>query len=126
MKEEKNKPMSFNEYIDSISKKVNVLGCDYQILLDMSVEQFPHLEDADGFCDFYDKKIVLGTFTKENGYEHGDLDCFKRKVLRHELVHAFLHESGLRDIAMDERIVDWIAIQFPKINKMFEELEILE
>lgn len=67
---------------------------------------------------------MLGNFTKENGYEHSDLEYFERKVLRHEIIHAFLHESGLHDLAMDEQIVDWLAIQFPKINQMFEELEI--
>ena len=37
-----------------------------------------------------------------------------KKVIRHELVHAFLFESGLsvNSWADNEEIVDWIAIQF--------------
>jgi hypothetical protein len=104
--------------------KVAVLGTEYEIIDQASVTDYPYLEDCDGYCDFYDHKIILGQFTKENGYEHGDLAYFGRKVLRHELVHAFLHESGMHDQAMDEQLVDWIAIQFPKLNKLFDQLEI--
>lgn len=104
--------------------EVNILGTDYEIVHDASAVDYPYLQDCDGYCDFYARKIILAQFTKENGYEHGDLEFFGRKVLRHELVHAFLHESGMHEEAMNEQIVDWIAIQFPKLNKLFEQLEI--
>jgi hypothetical protein len=43
--------------------------------------------------------------------------------MRHELVHAFLFESGLHNDswAANEAAVDWIANQFPKILKAFQE-----
>jgi hypothetical protein len=54
----------------------------------------------------------------------------ERETIRHEIVHAFLNESGLgwnalpneRAWAKNEEMVDWIAIQFPKIAKVFREL----
>lgn len=56
---------------------------------------------------------------------------FRRKeVLRHEIVHAFLAESGLqadtskaRAWAMNEEMVDWIARQGPKIFQTFREAD---
>lgn len=46
-------------------------------------------------------------------------------MLRHELIHAFFCEAGLDDYSSNEQLVDWIAIQSPKIFKIFQELEIL-
>ena len=50
-------------------------------------------------------------------------------TLRHEILHAFLHESGLwgcslesTSWAMNEEMVDWVAIQFPKILKVYRQL----
>lgn len=56
-----------------------------------------------------------------------------KKTLRHEIIHAFLTESGLHGNtynvdggwAMNEEMVDWFAIQSPKIMRVFEELEVL-
>ena len=53
----------------------------------------------------------------------------EEETLRHEIVHAFLNESGLMDSTFaydggwskNEEMVDWLAIQIPKIHKVFEE-----
>ena len=53
--------------------------------------------------------------------------------IRHEVVHAFLEESGLSDCSLrpemawarNEEMVDWIAIQFPKMLEAFKWLEVL-
>lgn len=52
--------------------------------------------------------------------------------MRHEIIHAFLAESGLqanyehyRQFGHDETLVDWMAIQFPKIYKAFREADAL-
>ena len=40
-------------------------------------------------------------------------DNYTKSCLRHEIAHAFLHESGLSsnsEWAMNEEIVDWIAL----------------
>ena len=49
--------------------------------------------------------------------------------MRHEITHAFLNESGLDANASDtdcwaknEEMVDWFAIQSPKIYKAFNEV----
>jgi hypothetical protein len=47
--------------------------------------------------------------------------------MRHELIHAFLFESGLDccSWADKEEIVDWIAIQFPKLQNVFEQINVV-
>ena len=61
-----------------------------------------------------------------------NLDSYKKKVLRHEIVHAFLYESGLwnnsgdiRSWGQSEEIADWIAIQSPKIFRAFKDVDAL-
>ena len=46
----------------------------------------------------------------------------KKEILRHELIHAFLVESGLnRNCGWhNEEMVDWLAIQFNKIKDIFK------
>ena len=56
-----------------------------------------------------------------------------KETLRHEIIHAFLNESGLRYDAKEsfgpwtqnEEMIDWFAIQSPKIFKVYEELKLL-
>ena len=56
----------------------------------------------------------------------------KKQNLRHECIHAFFMESGLAfnsnstdNWAVNEEMIDWFAIQAPKIFKVFQELDIL-
>ena len=104
---------------------VNVLGTDY------TVEKFKRaydecLCDCDGYCDKTSKRIVVAE--KDSVCNLDDFECHQKKVLRHEIVHAFLYESGLwqssygsKCWAQNEEMVDWIAIQEPKLNKAFKE-----
>lgn len=110
--------------------KVNILGTDYEIIK-QTKEENPKLEEALGFCEMYSKKIVIDSEigTDGNKMTVENVDAFKRKVLRHEIIHAFFAESGLRsnsDYAENEELVDWIAIQFPKMMKIFSELGVLD
>lgn len=111
-------------------KEVNILGTKYTIL-EQTGEENPKMKDAFGICEYYSKKLVVSPVSEyennPNAYEN--IPAFRNKVLRHEVIHAFFAESGLRsnsDYAENEELVDWIAIQFPKIAKAFKELEIEE
>ena len=104
--------------------KVNILGAEYKI-------SFKELgdSDVDGFTDYTEKSIVMRS---DNYNEVGDFEWLQKKQLRHELIHAFMAESGLQanwehfqKFGHDETTVDWIAIQSPKIFKAFQELDIL-
>lgn len=81
-----------------------------------------------GICNDKTKEIVIDKKLSEK-----EMLVFKKKVLRHEITHAFLGESGLRECSLicdggwanNEEMVDWFAIQSPKIFKVFQELTLL-
>lgn len=109
--------------------EVDILGTIYKIVY-RSIHLDKQLEDTDGYCDYTAKLIVI---KNENDNNLGDFERHQRKSLRHEIIHAFLSESGLQanfqhpeQFGHDETMVDWFAIQFPKILKTYTELAILD
>lgn len=102
---------------------VNILGEQYTIT---QSHNDPRLENIDGFCDETTKEIVVETYEGDDGKPgiKGQLDIQRKKNVRHEIVHAFLFECGLAENspwAQNEELVDWIAIQGPKIWKAWQE-----
>lgn len=110
-------------------RKANILGTDYKILNRTQLED-KKLEDMDGYCDTSIKAIVIRKLTDEQSLEIDnleDMDSYFNQVLRHEIVHAFLFESGLHNQSADswavnEEIIDWMAIQMPKIMVAYESI----
>ena len=101
-------------------KEANVLGTTYAIVLE-------DIADADGECDFTNKTIRI---RKENVNNVGSLEYLQKKSLRHELIHAFMFESGLAEnwehfrFGHEELTVDWFAILYPKIRACFDDLSL--
>lgn len=106
--------------------KVNILGTSYQIF-EKSESEDTNLKNCDGYCDKTSKKIVI--IAKPSNCDLDDWNVCKKKILRHEIIHAFLYESGLHEnfehkqYGHDETFVDWIAVQFPKILKIFIQID---
>lgn len=116
---------------------VNILGVEYRIKKKAYKDEssFERLK-IDGYCDSYMHLIVycdLDTDERWNNEPEETKRACERTTIRHELIHAFLQESGLRESAhgiehgwaTDEEIVDWIAIQSPKIFDVFKELDLM-
>ena len=114
------------EYIE---RTINILGVEYTIK-----EQYENdnelLKGCDGYCDWTTKEIVV---EREMVGNLGDMEAYIRKVLRHEIVHAFLIESGLHECsgetgawASNETMVDWIARQGEKIYAAWREVGALD
>ncbi len=102
---------------------INILGTEYTVTL--ATEQVePRLEGCDGFCDETTREIVVENYKRGLPGSKGKLDLQEQKNIRHEIVHAFLFESGLAENspwAQSEELVDWIAIQGPKLFKAWQE-----
>ena len=66
---------------------------------------------------------MIDSMKDESPANKENLAEYKKVVIRHELIHAFLFESGLdaASWAMNEEMVDWFALQAPKLMKAFEE-----
>ena len=110
-------------------KTVNVLGTEYNIIFDVPDEEMP--EGADGCMDQSIHAIKIAQFESDRN-SLMDLDSYRKKVLRHEIIHAFLYESGMWNNSgtaecwgMNETIADWIAIQSPKLFRAFREADCL-
>ena len=113
-------------------KKVNILGATYKVYLNMPCSKDPLLTGLFGYTSFTDKKIVVADIRTVPGWE----DCSDESAIdtfactaRHEVIHAYLMESGLHGSsaavehrATNEEMVDWFAIQMPKLVKTFCEL----
>ena len=108
-------------------KVINILGTTYTIE-ERTAQEDASLKDADAYCDRTTREIVLSKFSDDECTIH-DPEWYRKKLLRHEIIHAFLFESGLGECSEwnnnnsqhSEQFVDWIAIQFPKMQKVFEE-----
>lgn len=97
---------------------IPVLGTDYTMRL-ARPEDSKRIEGKCGFCDPSVKEIVIRSEFGDDDDNLKDLKSFQQSVIRHELIHAFLCESGLYDHcdwAATEECVDWFAMQFNKIT----------
>ncbi len=103
--------------------KVNILGEEYKVIYDSENE--PKMKNANGYCELYAKEIHISKAMFENDDDPlvmKDYDIEARKVIRHEMIHAFIKESGLWECcewARNEECTDWIARQFPKLIEAF-------
>lgn len=118
--------MQWNKYGrgEEHNMTVDILGTQYKIKRKKLKD-----ENVDGWCDNTSKTIVI---RKDNYNNVEDFEYLMKKQLRHEIIHAFLSESGLSvnfehcsRFGHEETMVDWISIQFPKIHKVYEELDIM-
>lgn len=121
-----------------MSLKINVLGTEYAVNF-YNYDDVPEFKkrSIDGFCDSVEKEIAICRIKTYPGFEDKSEEyCRKleKQVLRHEIVHAFFNESGLQDSSLqieggwakNEEMVDWIALQFPKMMQAMKEAECLE
>lgn len=108
---------------------VRILGAEWKIIF-RKISEDKNLEDTEGYASISSNKIVVRS---ENLEEIENFERYQKRVLRHELIHAFLQESGLAQNSIEdagawarnEEMVDWFAHQSPKIFKVFTELELL-
>lgn len=119
-------------------RKVDILGSKYAVYRVRSSEnEYMERMHYGGLCCASDRKIyILDLATVEDWKDEREevRKSSEACTLRHEIIHAFLNESGLQwnaaasdqSWAKNEEMVDWIAIQFPKIFKVYQELGCLE
>jgi hypothetical protein len=121
------------------NKQINILGEIYTIYVygPKKESAFDNNDSLFGFCSPNCHQIHildrLDDIRKCPLYPEEWYINDAHETLRHEIIHAFLSESGLNSQSHipsgswsnDEEIIDWLAIQSPKIFKVFEELDIL-
>lgn len=109
------------------SRVVNVLGTEYRIYLDVPSDEDEAMKTYAGYCD--NTAHIIAVAARDEETDIDNWADYQRRVIRHELVHAFLFESGLGADAIwhvegqthPEQTVDWLARQFPKMARAFEQ-----
>lgn len=104
--------------------KVNILGTEYSVLFRKEDED-SKLKKLDAYVDTSIKTIVVGIFESDET-SIKDLEWYTKKLIRHEIIHAYMYESGLWENSLNvdawarnEEMTDWFAIQLPKIVETF-------
>lgn len=112
---------------------VNILGTEYTIEK-VKISECDDLRDNKfcGICKYLEKKIYIGDASEEEYFgklSDESQNKSMNETMRHEIIHAYFNESGLRSSSgnvdrwsENEEMVDWIAIQFPKILATFKEM----
>lgn len=113
--------------------KANILGSEWSVKFG-NEKEYPNLAEMDGYTDLSTREIVVDNMEASQGqiWAKADLESYQKQVVRHEIIHAFLLESGLDSNsnsagswAANEEMVDWFAIQSPKIFKLFYEWKLI-
>lgn len=107
--------------------KINVLGTTYNLEERKKAEDYSLLNGADGYCDTSIKKMIVDDMREQWPGMKENISDYQASVKRHEIIHGFLYESGL-DACCNwacEEMVDWLAIQFPKLKTAFEKANAL-
>lgn len=130
--------VSQNEFlVCGNTMKIDILGTEYRIETHkVSEDSYMEEKGLAGYCEEENKLIVVADMSEEKyfvGMDEKAQETYRKKTLRHEIMHAFLNESGLSDSsnrfdgawAKNEEMVDWLAIQTPKIFSTFKKMNIL-
>lgn len=120
-----------------MNDKVHVLGVEY------SIRVCAHDDDEDfksgksaAYNVYPTKEIVIGdlkTWPCNATVSEKACGILMLENCRHEIIHAFLNESGLSSDSLiadfgwakNEEMVDWIAMQFSKMLSAFQEADCL-
>jgi hypothetical protein len=116
---------------------VDILGTEYEIIIKKYKEEEAFQRGCiKGFCDSYKKQIIVCDPATFEGWENEDAKVIvmeQNETIRHEIIHAFLNESGLSAAsghcdagwADNEEMIDWFTLQFPKIAKVMTDIKVL-
>ena len=113
---------------------INILGTPYEIIVKKyNEDKMFENQDCDGYTITATHKIVLCdlySFDRWKDETEEVVSAYSKQTLKHEIVHAFLAESGLCQNsnetsawATNEEMVDWIALQGNKIHKAWKEAD---
>ena len=92
-------------------------------------ESDPMFQQVDGYTDRSVKTIYIPDSAFGEIDDLKDYASYLKEVKRHEIIHAFLYESGLAQsmyhtsYGHDEAEIDWVALQFPKMLEVFEKAD---
>jgi hypothetical protein len=108
--------------VDFLERKqeMNILGTEYSF-----EHNSPLLKElcADGICQQYNRRIAVREVVDmlEDADSMEVKEMRYQEVCRHEVIHGFFGEAGLEQYNNDETLVVFLAVNFPKMAKIFAE-----
>lgn len=107
-----------SEYHSVLNHIEYILGNPWRVML----LQDPDYKDWKGRCSCNGTRIIQLNLCTIYPAKIGKTFVDLERVIRHELIHAYVYESGLEDYggetpnwSTNEMTVDWFAYQMPKI-----------
>ena len=100
------------------SVNVNINGLCFEVIEEADGKNVWLEEDEKGYtqaglCEFFKQKIYIH---KDLGYK------MKRRILVHELTHAFLFVQGLHNVDLNQEIIcDFVALNYEKIKEIVDD-----
>jgi hypothetical protein len=114
-------------------KAVRILGTEYKVYTKVPLSKDSELIGRFGYVSYGDHRIVIADLNTIEDWRNESEEVKQsqeKTTLRHEIIHAFIAESGLRGSSLDvshwalnEEMVDWFALQLPKMLSVFELLD---
>lgn len=114
--------------------ELNILGTIYQAeFKDYKDDPYFESNHCSGYCNALGNKIVIcraDTMPDNEDITKEENARYEKLTMRHEILHAFLYESGLDASSLDpgnggwarnDEMIDWFAAQFPKIMAVYRE-----
>lgn len=92
---------------------MNIKGKEYKVKLKDNYFLSGDCAVLAGEIDYEEKEITIATHESE---------AQTKKYVYHELVHGYLHESGLTNYAHNEDLVEWIAQHIDDIAESGKEI----
>lgn len=118
-----------NSYTDPAwNQTVEILGELWEIRTCSIKDDNRINEYTGGCCDKSTKEIIVNDLSHVSDDDPAALrnqEPIRDVFMRRELIHAFLSESGLQSNsswAENEEMVDWFAMQFPKMVTVFKKI----
>lgn len=102
--------------------RVDVLGTKYTVI-EKACKDEPmfYSNEAAGYCDPTVRQIVIRKDMPPVRNPVDNHQQIKQETIRHELMHAFFFEGGMTDWGQNEMLVEFMAVQFPKMQKAMQE-----
>lgn len=111
--------------------KIDILGTKYTLRrVDRGQDCYLDDNSLAGYCDDAKKEILILNLDSVPEWKSESTEAImqhEKGTIRHEIIHAFLSESGLqwnsfapeKAWAKNEEMVDWFALQMPKLLAAF-------
>jgi len=97
--------------------KIEILGTEYDLIMVDKNHDCSQKRKRCGEIDFQKKEIIIVEFDED---DKSAKEWGIKNTKRHEIIHGFFYESGLYEYSNDEKLVEWLTLQFSKISKAFD------